>query len=399
MKKTMLMFCIAVLMCAPAGAALPAQADAAAETTTPFKMPVPKKPLIQMAILLDTSNSMDGLIDQAKAELWAIVNEFIFARRDGKVPELQVALYEYGKSTLSDRDGFIRMITPLTTDLDKISEELFALKTKGGDEYCGWVIQQAVKNLKWSQAPDDLKVIFIAGNERFTQGHVKYENSCKAAISKGIVVNTIHCGSNSDGISGKWKDGALLADGRFLNIDQNRKTVHIESPYDGQITDLNAKLNDTYIPYGRAGKSARARQLQQDRNALSIAPANATQRAATKSSSYYRNDAWDLVDALKHNTTKLDDLKNKDLPEPMRKMTNEQRQAYVQEKAKQREEIQHQIQQLNSQRKKYVAGEMKKRSGQTETLGSAIIQAVRQQATKRNFNFHEPEESSDNKNK
>ncbi|MBL7152168.1 MAG: hypothetical protein ISS79_00505, partial [Phycisphaerae bacterium] len=32
---------------------------------------VENKPLVQMAILLDTSGSMSGLIDQARAELWA----------------------------------------------------------------------------------------------------------------------------------------------------------------------------------------------------------------------------------------------------------------------------------------------------------------------------------------
>ena len=30
------------------------------------------KRLVQMAILLDTSNSMDGLIEQAKSQLWKI---------------------------------------------------------------------------------------------------------------------------------------------------------------------------------------------------------------------------------------------------------------------------------------------------------------------------------------
>ena len=34
-------------------------------------------PRVQLALLLDTSNSMDGLIDQAKSQLWKIVNEFI----------------------------------------------------------------------------------------------------------------------------------------------------------------------------------------------------------------------------------------------------------------------------------------------------------------------------------
>src|SRR5437879_891126 len=90
--------------------------------------PLAQKPLVQIAILLDTSNSMDGLIEQAKGQLWKICNEFIKAKQNAVAPEVQVALYEYGKSSLSGESGWIRRIQPLTTDLDKISEELFALK-------------------------------------------------------------------------------------------------------------------------------------------------------------------------------------------------------------------------------------------------------------------------------
>ena len=41
---------------------------------------------IQLAILLDTSNSMDGLIGQAKSQLWNVVNELARARRSGRLP-------------------------------------------------------------------------------------------------------------------------------------------------------------------------------------------------------------------------------------------------------------------------------------------------------------------------
>jgi hypothetical protein len=37
----------------------------------------PARPTVQIAILLDTSNSMDGLIGQAKTQLWNVVNEFV----------------------------------------------------------------------------------------------------------------------------------------------------------------------------------------------------------------------------------------------------------------------------------------------------------------------------------
>ena len=358
------------------------------------KTPVSPKPLVQMAILLDTSGSMSGLIDQARAELWAIVNEFIFAKRNGREPELYVGLYEYGKSSLSKEQGYIRQIVPLTTDLDKISEELFALKTNGGDEYCGWVMKEATQSLAWSDSPDDLKVIFIAGNEPFTQGPVDYREACKQAISKGIIVNTIHCGSDGDGLNGKWKDGAVLADGQYLNIDHNRQTVHIDAPQDNEIAELGIKLNDTYVAYGRMGNIAHERQTAQDRNAAGASKGAALQRAVAKSSFNYKNAAWDLVDALADNEVKLEDLKAEDLPENMQKMTAEERKAYVEAQATKRAEIQGKIQQLDEQRKKCVAKEMKKRQKEGKTLGSAIIQAIREQAQKKNFTFEPSDKSS-----
>ena len=41
-----------------------------------------KNSSIQLALLLDTSNSMDGLIDQAKSQLWKIVNELATSKKD-----------------------------------------------------------------------------------------------------------------------------------------------------------------------------------------------------------------------------------------------------------------------------------------------------------------------------
>ena len=125
----------------------------------------PESNLVQLAILLDTSNSMDGLIDQAKTQLWKIVNEMARSKRDGEIINLQVALYEYGNDGLSPDEGYIRLITPLTNDLDKISEELFKLKTNGGSEFCGTVISEAIKDLKWTKDMNNYKVMFIAGNE------------------------------------------------------------------------------------------------------------------------------------------------------------------------------------------------------------------------------------------
>ena len=132
---------------------------------------------IQVALLLDTSNSMDGLINQAKSRLWNIVNTLTTLRFEGNEPEIQIALYEYGNDRLRAADNYIRLVAPLTTDLDLISEKLFSLTTDGGLEYCGAVIRNATKELRWSTNDRDIHLIYIAGNEPFTQGKISYREA------------------------------------------------------------------------------------------------------------------------------------------------------------------------------------------------------------------------------
>lgn len=358
------------------------------ETKPEPAKPAPARPLVQLAILLDTSGSMQGLIEQAKGQLWKIVNEFLKARQDGQTPEVQVALYEYGKSSLSSGSGWIRQIVPLSTDLDKISEELFALKTDGGDEYCGRVIKEALNHLAWSNDPKVYRAILIAGNEPFTQGPVNYAESCRAAIAKGIIVNTIHCGDEATGISTKWQDGALLADGKYLVIDHNQAVVHIEAPQDKEIARLSAELNGTYLAYGLGGAAAAERQAAQDRNAMSLAPASGAtvQRAIAKSSLNYRNSSWDLVDAAKDKAFNLSEVKAENLPAEMQTMNEAERKDYIERKAKERSALQAKIQSLSGEREKYLA-KKRQQNAATNTLDTAVISAVREQAGKRDFNF------------
>jgi von Willebrand factor type A domain len=348
----------------------------------------PPPPTIQIAILLDTSNSMDGLIGQAKTQLWNVVNEFVRAKKDGRPPAMQVALFEYGKQTLSPNDGFVRLILPLTDDLDRVSEELFTLKTNGGEEYCGWVIRDAVKRLDWSRSGDVYKAIFIAGNEPFTQGSVDFHQSCRAAIERGIVVNTIFCGANPEGQRTGWKDGALLADGRFMSIDQDQKIVEIPTPHDAQIAKLGVELNKTYLPYGRMGQAGLARQSAQDANACALSESVLAARSVSKGNAVYCNDGWDLVDAIKNGKCKLEEVKDEDLPADLRKLDKAARKSKVEGAANQREAIQAQILKLNKDREQFLAVERKKQLGtKADTLDQAIVKAIRDQAARHNFKF------------
>lgn len=357
----------------------------------PFDPPAAAPPVVQVAILLDTSNSMDGLIAQAKTQLWGIVGRIGAAKREGRPVQLQVALFEYGNTRLPAEEGYLRQVLPFTTDLDRVSQALFALTTSGGDEYCGQVIGEAVKRLPWS-AGDGYKAIYIAGNEPFTQGESPYQETIAAARGRGIVVNTIHCGGREQGVAGRWQDGAQLGRGRFFCINQDCAAPVYRSPYDDRILELNQRLNATYIPYGAEGVAGQARQLAADSGAAAAAPSVAAERAcakaqgATNQNAYY-NGGWDLVDAVRDGKVKLADVSEADLPADLRKLGAGERAAKVAEAQNSRLAIQKEILDLSAKRAKEQAeaeakaAEEKKAKGEAAdtSFGAAMREALDEQ--------------------
>jgi hypothetical protein len=344
----------------------------------------PNKQFIKVALLLDTSNSMDGLIDQAKAQLWDIVNELSYAKCGTKKPNLQIALYEYGNDRLNSSEGHIRQVLAFSDDLDDISKELFSLTTNGGNEYCGQVIQTSLNQLNWGKNSDDLKLIFIAGNEPFTQGKVNYQDASANAKEKDITINTIFCGNYNQGISSYWKDGAQLTHGDYMAINQNRATVHIASPYDDDILILNQKLNKTYVAYGRKGEKKMALQAEQDMNASGYSKANAVKRTVSKSSHLYKNKSWDLVDAVELEEVNIEAISDSELPQELKGKTKSEIKSYVSKKSKERETIQNKIKELNNKRKDYV---LKHKKENTNGLENAMTKAIKEQAKKKKYTW------------
>ncbi len=349
---------------------------------------ITERPKIQLAILLDTSSSMNGLLDQTRNQLWQVVNEFSKAERDGVKPTLEVAVYEYGNSRLSSDTGFIRQVSGLTGELDEVSEALFSLTTNGGSEYCGYAIKTAVAELAWSKSDGDIKAIFIAGNEPFTQGPISYKHAIALAKKKGIIINTIHAGNMQQGASSGWKDGALLAGGEYMSIDHNHKIAHINAPQDKKIAILNEKLNKTYVPYGAKGREKARRQIEQDQKSKSISSALLSKRAQAKASTMYDNSKWDLVDALETGKVDLDKMAESELPAELRKMPKGKRKDYVQKMVKERKEIKKQIGKLSQERSKYVVGKRKEANAPSvATMEQAITSAVQKQGGAKKFVF------------
>ena len=338
--------------------------------------PAAKGTKIQVALLLDTSNSMDGLIEQAKSRLWDIVNTLTTLKYNGVTPKIEISLYEYGNDGLSKAENYIRQVTPMTSDLDLLSEKLFTLRTNGGLEYCGAVIQRAVNDIDWGKQKSDMKLIYIAGNEGFNQGGISYKEAIADALNKGIYINTIYCGNRDDGIREHWQDGATRGEGKYFNINSDAKVRYIVTPYDDRINECNTKLNYTYVGYGKHGEKRIAAQKIQDQNASSISSSNQVSRAVSKSKEMYKNEEWDLVDLYTSDKKAIDKLQESEIPQEYKGKTKAEIETLIQEKQVERSKIQSEITELAKKRQAYIDEEMKKNNTDTDDLGKAINSSI-----------------------
>jgi hypothetical protein len=342
------------------------------------------KPRIDIVFCIDCSGSMGPVIETAKQKVWAIVNQVARAKPS---PELRIGLIGYGNAM-----GPFRTF-PLSSDLDDVYKNLLPFDDRlGGDEFVGLAIHKATTEMKWADGKQVMKVIYVVGNETAHQGPAEfdYTKTAPAAIAKGIMVNAIYCGDyDYKTAPPTWKEFAKLADGSYMEIGAKGGAVVVATPFDDQLADLSGKLNTTYVGYGRERGLKLAQQSANDQQAARYNPSSAADRAGSKASRQYDNSTWDLVDAAKNNKDfDIKKLKEEELPEELRKMTPDERAAYVGKKSKERDEIAGQIKELSVKRDAYIKDEVQKKGLDTnKAFDQAVRQSITEQAGKKGFEF------------
>lgn len=346
----------------------------------------PDVPHVDVVFCIDRSGSMHDVIETAKKKVWSIVNETARAKPS---PVLRIGLIGYGEG-----ERLLHKMD-LTDDLDEVYKQLttYTDNARTGEEFVGYAIDVAANQMKWSDGKQVLKIIYVVGNETAHQGSLDYSKSAPAAIAKGIIVNAIYCGKFDYEIATPtWREFARLADGQYMEIAADGGAVVVATPYDKELSDLNTKLNSTYVAFGRRGAAGAANQVASDTVAATLAPAVLAERTAAKATTQYSNAHWDLVDASKDKKFDVNNLKEDELPAEMQKLDAKRRQKFVEQKAKERADVQRSIKDVSAKRDAYVKEEIAKNAGKTpvDSFDAAVRDSLKQQAKSKGFEFDEP---------
>ena len=338
---------------------------------------------VDVVVMLDTSGSMENLLDATRARVWDVVNEL---GRMKPTPELRVGLVSFGTDKATEDQGFIIQHLDLTDELDEVYAELMGLTIGGGTELVGRALNETLDGMSWSPEYNALRVVFVAGNESADQGveDDDFRIAARAARDRDIIVNALYAGNRDQGIVEKWHEVAQAGEGNFSAIDPSTGSIQIAAPQDELLLELNGRLNTTYVPYGEKGQDGLTNQVAQDSNASRLGVQSCSSRIVAKGGALYNNASWDLVDKTLEEGFDWDTISLADLPEEMQSMTVDESVEFIEAKRAQREGIQREIQAASAAREVFIKQAIANEIGEAG-LGEAMRKAIREQAMAKGF--------------
>jgi hypothetical protein len=253
----------------------------------------------EIAIVADLSGSTNGLLDDLRDNLWNLINNF---NRSNPETELRLGFVGFSRGSFGIENDFVRPLADLTTHYDFISYELFRLvsNVEKGDQYVGAALKTTINNLSWSKDKATKKMILLFGNSRADLGHVDYNDAVQAAISKGIVINSIYCvrQDTDPRILSKWHSIADGTGGALFKYQITRRSPNKNFTTGAQrLIDLNNNLNDTYISFNKTSADVQNKMIAADINSLQMSERFFISRCLFKISGNYQSflNKHDLV--------------------------------------------------------------------------------------------------------
>jgi len=341
-----------------------------------------ENPKVDVVFVLDTTGSMEGLIQTAKEKIWSIATTMASAQQ---APEIRIGLVAY-----RDRgDSYVTKVVDLSADLDSVYATLMDFQAAGGGdtpEDVNRALYDAVHNMSWSQDSQAYQAIFLVGDAppHMDYNEARYPEIVASALEKDIVINTIQCGEIGTTVD-PWTQIASLSHGEFFQVEQAGGAVAFTTPYDEEIATLSAKLDNTRLYYGTEkekekmrGKVAATEKLHEGASFASRARRGAFNASLGGRANLLGEN--ELIAAVASGSVDLSELEEDALPEALKPMAPAEQEAFVAGLAEERQDLQRQIRELAEDRDGYLSKKVEEAGGLKSSLDQKLYDAVKAQA-------------------
>jgi Mg-chelatase subunit ChlD len=347
-----------------------------APSSTPATKPAPVvRPRIEVVFALDTTASMSGLIEGAKAKIWGMANRLASGQPR---PDIRFGLIAYRDLG----DEYVTKQVPMTADLDEVYDHLMGFSAGGGGdgpEHVNQALADAIRKTPWSQDDKVLRLVFLVGDAPAHDDYGDGLNSAalaKEAKAKGIIINTIRCGGDPE-TERMWTAIAALSGGDFATIAQNGGMVAVTTPYDEELQQLNRELAGTMVGFGSAGDMERAARKAMNRATMAAPAAAEAASFSAKSGAMAKEDLFAAVEG----GLAVQSVPDSELPPEMRAMAPAERQKFVDDQLAKRSKLKAKILEASKKRDAYLK-HAEKDNKVEDAFDGKVFDAVKEQARK-----------------
>lgn len=327
---------------------------------------------IQIVLALDASGSMDYLFKEVSASIERMVTTLCRSRVGNRPASVNVGILAYGAAR---GNGAPWKLTDFTTRTEVLRRELSRVQCDGVNECCGTAIAYALNEFQWNRRPDArvLKVLIIAGNQDFHQGDIDARTAIANLQEAGIILNTIHCGTDDGEDVEQWKEAAHLGGGVAMRMEERDTASRVA--HESRLADCGMLLRQlTMLPALPLGSpdEQKKRLAAWEKTKKSLPPKNSDIPAwAQQHAPDLALPDWDAAEQYRRlgaqaNLAALGGRGN--LPAELRNLPEESICEQLAEVARQRREL------LNK---------LKAREEATQDLGLQILKTVREQGRAR----------------
>jgi hypothetical protein len=347
----------------------------------------PASAKMQIVFALDVTGSMGSLIGAAKEKIWAIASSL---NQSGTSLDISMGIVAY-----RDRgDAFVTKIIELNGDLDLVYTQLMNLTAGGGGdtpESVNQALYDSINRMNWDKSQSTVRTVFLVGDcppHMDYRDDVKYQETCRMARKKDIVINTVQMGTQHE-TTAIWQEIARLANGEHITTGMDVNQVAIATPYDDELKKKTQQLEQTKLYYGdnETRKEKEKVKDQKIQTVETMSSSSAARRGSYINSTDYDDSFYgthDIVNDLESGAISLDTIDVKELPEEMQEMDDEERTLHVEEIVKSRKVLESEIDALVKDRDKYVETNVPAEVNEI-SLTNKVFNSIKIQAKKKNI--------------
>lgn len=263
---------------------------------------------VDLVFCVDLSASTNGILHDLRTNVWSIANKII----GNNNTLIRIGVVGYARPSFGATNGYVKIISNLTTDFDKLGYDLYQMKVQieKGDHFVPNALQETLTKISWNPNPLTNRVVYLIGNGSAFTGPLNLVNICEDFKTRKITVHSVYViTSVQDDVNEKgYHTIAEITGGEFFKMTPSQKVLWEDNREKaGVYFKMNHSFNSTMLFYTPDANERKKFTFETDKYVLQNSTDAFIQRLRYKASNQYREAAenYDLTSYY---------LKNRSLP-------------------------------------------------------------------------------------